>query len=100
MSPTPVLITGGAGFIGSNLADRLAADGHDVLVYDSMARPGAAANLAWLVERRGKRITHIRADVRQVDALMRAVRNARAVFHLAAQGTVTRCGNTPGACST
>ena len=36
----PVLITGGAGFIGSNLADRLAREGHDVLVYDALARPG------------------------------------------------------------
>jgi CDP-paratose 2-epimerase len=44
----PVLITGGAGFIGSNLADRLAREGHDVLVYDVLARPGVETNLAWL----------------------------------------------------
>ncbi|MFC7543493.1 FAD-dependent oxidoreductase [Siccirubricoccus deserti] len=36
----PVLVTGGAGFIGANLADRLAREGHDVLVYDALLRPG------------------------------------------------------------
>ena len=44
----PVLVTGGAGFIGCNLADRLARDGHAVLVYDALARPGVEANLDWL----------------------------------------------------
>ena len=44
----PVLVTGGAGFIGSNLADRLAREGHNVLVYDALARPGVERNLAWL----------------------------------------------------
>ncbi|MDT8266155.1 NAD-dependent epimerase/dehydratase family protein, partial [Roseomonas sp. DSM 102946] len=36
----PVLVTGGAGFIGSNLADRLATEGHDILIYDALSRPG------------------------------------------------------------
>jgi len=85
----PVLVTGGAGFIGSNLADRLAADGRNVFVYDSLVRPGVEANLAWLVERWGRRITFIRADVREVDTLVRAVREASAVFHFAAQVAVT-----------
>ena len=35
-----VLVTGGAGFIGANLADRLAREGHDVLIYDALRRPG------------------------------------------------------------
>ena len=47
----PILVTGGAGFIGSNLADRLAGQGHDVLIYDALARPGVEANLAWLRRR-------------------------------------------------
>ena len=38
----PILITGGAGFIGCNLADRLAGEGHEVIVYDALARPGVA----------------------------------------------------------
>ena len=42
------LITGGAGFIGTNLAARLLSDGRDVLVLDSLARPGVEENLRWL----------------------------------------------------
>jgi CDP-paratose 2-epimerase len=82
-------VTGGAGFIGSNLADALAAAGHDVLVYDSLLRPGVERNLAWLQSRHGKRIAHWRADVRDADALGRAAREAKAVFHFAAQVAVT-----------
>ena len=85
----PVLVTGGAGFIGANLADRLASEGHDVLVYDNLARPGVDANVAWLLERWGTRVTFIRADVREVDTLVRAVREAAVVFHYAAQVAVT-----------
>lgn len=55
----PVLVTGGAGFIGSNLADRLASEGHRVIVYDAMSRPGVERNLAWLQSRHGDRIEHI-----------------------------------------
>jgi CDP-paratose 2-epimerase len=85
----PVLITGGAGFIGSNLADRLARDGHDVLIYDALARPGVEANLAWLRRRHPDRIASVIADLRDRDALEQAASGARAVFHLAAQVAVT-----------
>ena len=85
----PVLVTGGAGFIGSNLADRLATAGHDVLVYDALARPGVEANLAWLRRRHPSRITSVIADVRDRPALDHAVGQASAVFHLAAQVAVT-----------
>jgi CDP-paratose 2-epimerase len=47
----PILVTGGAGFIGANLADRLASEGHDVIVFDALARPGVERNLAWLKAR-------------------------------------------------
>lgn len=85
----PVLVTGGAGFIGSNLADRLARDGHDVLVYDALARPGVERNLAWLRARHPRRVSAITADIRDQDALRAALRDAQAVFHLAAQVAVT-----------
>lgn len=85
----PVLVTGGAGFIGSHLADRLAGGGHDVLVFDSLARPGVEANLAWLRQRHPQRLSAIIADVRDPTAVADAAANCRAVFHLAAQVAVT-----------
>ncbi|HZU51889.1 MAG TPA: SDR family NAD(P)-dependent oxidoreductase [Sphingomicrobium sp.] len=85
----PILITGGAGFIGSNLADRLAGDGHEIIVYDALARAGVERNLAWLRERHGSRITHVLGDVRDEDELARAAADAAAVFHFAAQVAVT-----------
>ena len=85
----PILVTGGAGFIGCNIADRLALEGHDVIIYDSLARPGVERNLAWLEERHGTRIIPIIADVRDPVTLGEAVRRASAIFHMAAQVAVT-----------
>ncbi|ONG53570.1 CDP-paratose 2-epimerase [Pseudoroseomonas deserti] len=85
----PILVTGGAGFIGSNLADRLAGLGHDVLVYDSLARPGVERNLRWLQQRHPQRVTAVVADLRDEATLRRAAQEASAVFHLAAQVAVT-----------
>lgn len=85
----PVLVTGGAGFIGSNLADRLASEGHDVLIFDSLARPGVENNLRWLQANHPARIGFVRGDIRDEDAVRQAARNARAVFHMAAQVAVT-----------
>lgn len=85
----PILVTGGAGFVGANLADRLAAEGRTVIVYDALARAGVERNLAWLTERHASRIVPVIADIRDRDALARAVREAGAVFHFAAQVAVT-----------
>jgi CDP-paratose 2-epimerase len=85
----PILITGGAGFIGSNLADRLAGEGNEVIVYDALSRPGVERNLAWLRERHGRRITSIIGDIRDEDEVVRAAADVKAVFHFAAQVAVT-----------
>ena len=85
----PVLVTGGAGFIGSNIADRLAREGHDVLVFDALSRPGVERNLAWLQSRHSKRISFVRGDVRDEESVAAAARQASAVFHMAAQVAVT-----------
>lgn len=85
----PVLVTGGAGFVGVNLADRLAGAGARVVVYDDLSRPGVADNLAWLKARHGARIRDEIADVRDGARLAAAVRAAGSVFHLAAQVAVT-----------
>jgi CDP-paratose 2-epimerase len=85
----PILITGGAGFIGSNLADRLAGEGHAIIIYDALSRPGVERNLSWLKSRHGGRITYIAGDVRDEDEVVRAAADAKAVFHMAAQVAVT-----------
>jgi CDP-paratose 2-epimerase len=85
---SPVLITGGAGFIGSNLADRLASEGRDVLIFDALARPGVERNLSWLQARHPKLKARI-GDIRDEQALAEAARDAACVFHLAAQVAVT-----------
>ncbi len=85
----PILITGGAGFIGSNLADRLAGEGHRVIIYDALSRSGVDTNLTWLQSRHGSLIDPIIADVRDEDRLADAAARVSAVFHLAAQVAVT-----------
>jgi len=85
----PVLITGGAGFIGANLAHRLLSDGQPVLVYDNLSRTGVADNLAWLRERHGAHMEVQVADVRDSLLLRRAVKRSCRVFHMAAQVAVT-----------
>jgi CDP-paratose 2-epimerase len=85
----PILVTGGAGFIGCNIADRLAGMGHEVRIYDALSRPGVERNLAWLKERHGSRVTSIVGDIRDEDEVVRAASDVQAVFHMAAQVAVT-----------
>lgn len=83
------LITGGAGFLGCNLADHIASQGETVIVYDSLARANVEQNLAWLQRRHGERIKLQIADVRDAKALRSAVACADRIFHFAAQVAVT-----------
>ncbi|HWF99037.1 MAG TPA: NAD-dependent epimerase/dehydratase family protein [Steroidobacteraceae bacterium] len=83
------IITGGAGFIGTNLADRLLSQGAPVLVLDDTSRPGVERNLAWLRARHPGRLQVEIADVRDGPAVRRAVDRADRIFHLAAQVAVT-----------
>jgi CDP-paratose 2-epimerase len=83
------LITGGAGFIGSNLTLRLARAGHDVVVYDNLSREGAEKNAAWLRRELGAAWTLIQADVRDFETLRRAAADADVIYHLASQVAVT-----------
>jgi CDP-paratose 2-epimerase len=85
----PVLVTGGAGFIGCNIADALAARGRPVLILDNMSRRGAAEHVGWLKERHGDQIEIAVTDIRDAEAVKRAVARASAVLHLAGQVAVT-----------
>jgi len=84
-----VLVTGGAGFIGSNLSHRLLSQGHKVVIYDNLSRKGAKKNLAWLRENHGERFSLVQADVRDYPTLLQAVQGSEVVYHLAAQVAVT-----------
>src|SRR5438874_5886963 len=82
------LVTGGSGFIGSNLVDRLLAEGHDVDVVDDLST-GSLANLSEARGDRSNEINFHRIDVRSpalVDLI--AHRRPEVVFHLAAQADV------------
>lgn len=85
----PVLITGGAGFIGTNVAARYASEGHPVLIYDNLSRAGVEENARWLTSEFGDRIELLVADVLDEKAVQQAVKRASLVFHFAAQVAVT-----------
>lgn len=73
-----ILITGGAGFIGSNLAKRLADDGNDVVVLDSLLRGNKIDKETF------SKITFIKGDVRDKDVVINASSGCDLIFHFAA----------------
>jgi UDP-glucose 4-epimerase len=77
---TRVLVTGGAGFIGSHLVDSLLERGNEVVVFDDFSS-GSPENLAHHTGR--KELTIIEADVRDEAALRAVMQGVSAVFHLA-----------------
>ncbi len=92
---TDVLVTGGAGFIGSHLVDLLLAqrDGR-VTVLDRLSKGGSAANLE---QHEGNpRLSFIRGDVRDADLVARLVASVDAVIHAAAESHVDRSIDAPG----
>lgn len=85
-----ILITGGAGFIGSNAASRYLRDGHDVVVVDNLSRRGACANLEWLRQQGSLQFANV--DIRNrncVAHLFRQHRDVDRILHLAGQVAVT-----------
>jgi CDP-paratose 2-epimerase len=84
-----VLITGGAGFVGSNLAHALLREGERVIVADNFSRQGVRRNAAWLTALHGDRVRIEAVDVRDAAAVRGLVRQAKQVYHLAAQVAVT-----------
>jgi CDP-paratose 2-epimerase len=85
----PALITGGAGFIGTNLAHRLLSDGRPVIIFDNLSREGVERNLRWLCDQHGARVRVEVGDIRDVRAVRRVVKDVTQVFHFAAQVAVT-----------
>jgi UDP-glucose 4-epimerase len=91
LSGVPVLVTGGAGFIGSHLAESFTADGASVTVLDNL-RDGSPENLRAAP---GARL--VVADVRSPEQVGRVIRESRprVVFHLAANASVPRSVDDP-----
>ena len=96
LSDRPVLITGGAGFIGANVAHCVLLGGERVILFDNLARPQVARNAAWLRRLHGEAVELRVADVRDAAAVTRAVAECSHVFHFAAQVAVTGSLADPG----
>ncbi len=90
------LVTGGAGFIGSNYVHRLVQRGEKVTVYDNLSRAGAPRNLEWLKESFGEdSFNLIAGDTRDAALLAESARDADVIVHLAGQVAVTTSVTNP-----
>jgi CDP-paratose 2-epimerase len=93
-----VILTGGAGFIGSNVSAAFLSDGHRVTIFDNLTRPGSERNLEWLRSQAPHgALRFVEGDVRDAD-LVRSVVGAddvHLVFHFAAQTAVTTSVTAP-----
>lgn len=92
MSPTKILITGGAGFIGSNLCEYFLSQGHSVVCLDNFAT-GHRHNLKAFLG--NEKFTLIEGDIRTIEDCQKAVEGVEFVLHQAALGSVPRSINDP-----
>lgn len=90
-----ILVTGGAGFIGCNLAHALLQDGQQVCIFDDLSRLGAERNLGWLQEQHPNGLEFVWGDVRDFAAVREVVQDADVIYHLAAQVAVTTSVSDP-----
>ncbi len=90
------LITGGAGFIGSNYVERLLRRGEEVTIYDNLSRASGLVNLTWLEETFGKKSFQlVVGDVTNAELLVNSTRSADVIVHLAGQVAVTSSVSEP-----
>lgn len=91
MKHTSMVITGGAGFIGSNAAAYFLARGYDVTIFDNLSRAGTKKNVRWL-RTLGRKLTILIGDIRKISDIKKLtpyISRSDVVLHLAAQVAVT-----------
>lgn len=85
------LITGGCGFVGSNLANVLLKDNEEVVILDNLSRIGSEKNLAWLKSLFGNQFEFIQADTRDYEKILQILKEHRldVIAQLAGQVAMT-----------
>lgn len=96
-SDRPIVITGGAGFVGVHLAEQLLTMGQSVTVFDNLSQPSARENIARLQKYTANGFTFVEGDIRNPEAVHLALKDAGGVFHLAAQVSVNTSVHNPRA---
>src|SRR2546425_9323684 len=96
-SVSKALITGGAGFVGSNYSRHLLQTGFKVIVYDDFSRgPGCLQNLEWLKSHsNSKNLSVVKGNVHDADSLATAARECNLIVHTAAQVSVPESVSKP-----
>jgi CDP-paratose 2-epimerase len=89
------LVTGGAGFIGSNYVARLIRRGDQVTIFDNLSRAGSKMNIEWLNSINPNAFSLIEADIRNFEALQKAIMDVDVIVHLAGQVAVTTSVTNP-----
>jgi CDP-paratose 2-epimerase len=88
-----VLVTGGSGFIGTNVTEHFLSKGNDVTVFDNLSRPGGGAkvNADYLQEKykNNPKLKFFNGDVRKIEDLKKVVKDIDLILHFAAQTTMT-----------
>jgi len=91
-----ILVTGGAGFIGSNLVNRLLRQGHQVTIFDNLSRSGCQQNVTWLQQQFGQgSFCLVQGDLTDFAALQQAATGVERIYHLAGQVAVTTSVKNP-----
>lgn len=89
-----ILVTGGAGFIGSNICEELVKKGHYVVCLDNFST-GHIENIQGLLDNNSDKFKLIEGDIRNLDTCLKAINGVDIVFHEAALGSIPRSIDDP-----